>query len=119
MKNFKIIEEKDNKLFNRKEIRASIEADITPNNTDIEKIISKKFSIQPENIKIKKIKGSFGSNNFIISANIYNSKKDKESIEGKSKGEKIAESHKDSDKGEVKKKTNVESSAQEDKSLTE
>lgn len=91
MENFKIIDEKENPLFNRKEVRASIEADITPSNADIVKLISEKFSTQPENIKIKKIEGSFGLNNFIIIANIYNSKEDKESIERKSKGEISAE----------------------------
>ncbi len=85
MENFKILEEKENQLFNRKEIQVSIEAEVTPSNSDIEKLISEKFSTQIENIKIKKISGKFGSKTFTIFANIYASKKDKENIEPKSK----------------------------------
>ncbi len=85
MENFKILEEKENQLFNRKEIQVSIEAEVTPSNSDIEKLISEKFSTQIENIKIKKILGKFGSKTFTVFANIYASKEDKENIEPKSK----------------------------------
>ncbi len=81
----KIIQEKENPLFNRKEIQVSVEAQVTPSNPDIEKLISEKFSTQIENIKIKKISGKFGSKTFIVLANIYASKKDKENIEPKKK----------------------------------
>ena len=87
MENFKILEEKENPLFNRKEIQASIESQVTPSNSDIKKLISEKFSTQIENIKVKKILGKFGSKTFKIFANIYTSKKDKEDIEPKSKKE--------------------------------
>jgi len=85
MENFKILEEKENPLFNRKEIQASIESQVTPSNSDIKKLISEKFSTQIENIKVKKILGKFGSKTFEILANIYASKKDKENVEPKSK----------------------------------
>ena len=85
MENFKILEKKENPLFNRKEIQMSIEAEVTPSNSDIEKLISEKFSTQIENIKIKKISGKFGSKTFTVFVNIYASKKDKENIEPKSK----------------------------------
>ena len=79
----KITQEKENPLFNRKEIQMSIEAEVTPSNLDIEKLISEKFSTQIENIKIKKISGKFGSKTFMVLANIYASKEDKEDIEPK------------------------------------
>jgi len=87
MENFKILEEKENQLFNRKEIQASVESEVTPSNSDIGKLISEKLSTQVENIKIKKISGKFGSKTFTVIANIYVSKEDKDKIEpGKDKG---------------------------------
>jgi ribosomal protein S24E len=91
MENFKILKEKENPLFNRKEIQASVEAEITPTNVDVKKLISEKFSAQIENIKIKNILGRFGSKTFTITANIYSSKEDKDNIEPKSKKEAEAE----------------------------
>jgi len=85
MENFKIIGEKENLLFKRKEIKFTIDAEVTPSRAEVEKLISEKFSTQPENIKIKNILGKFGSKTFTVSVNIYASKEDKESIEPKSK----------------------------------
>ena len=92
MDKLNIIKQKENPLFNRKEIELSVEAEATPSNSEIEKFISEKFSAPVENIKIKKILGRFGSKIFKIIVNIYNSKQDKEKIElkksRKTKGEK-------------------------------
>jgi len=85
MENFKIIGEKENLLFKRKEIKFTIDAEVTPSRAAVEKLISEKFSTQPKNIKIKNILGKFGSKTFTVSVNIYASKEDKESIEPKSK----------------------------------
>lgn len=84
----KIINEKKNPLFNRKEIILEVESEITPNHIEAEKIVSEKFKAAPETVKIKKILGKFGSKNFKISANIYSSREEKESIEAKPKKEK-------------------------------
>ncbi len=81
---FKILEEKENPLFNRKEIKASIEATVTPSHADVKKLICEKFSSQIEKIKIKKISGKFGSRTSIITANIYDSKENLEKTEPKS-----------------------------------
>ncbi len=40
--------EKENKLFNRKEIQINIEAEITPSHEEAKELISEKFSTQPE-----------------------------------------------------------------------
>ena len=90
----KIISQRENPLFNRKEIEINIETSIAPRISDTETFIAKEFSTNNENVKIKKIKGRFGSTNFTITANIYNSKEDKDSIEPKSKKEKKAEEKK-------------------------
>jgi len=87
MENFKILQEKENPLFNRKEIQINVESEVTPSNLDTEKLISEKISTQIENIKIKKILGKFGSKTFTIIANIYDSKEDKDKTEPKSKKE--------------------------------
>jgi len=82
-----VINEKENKLFNRKEIQINVEAEITPSHEEAKKLISKKFSTKPENIRIKKIAGKFGSKVFGISANVYSSKEDLEKTEFFSKKE--------------------------------
>ena len=86
-----IIDEKKNPLFNRKEIILEIESNAVPSHVEAEKIVSEKFKSSPDALKIKKIAGKFGSRVFKISANVYSSKEEKESIEAKSKKEKEAE----------------------------
>ncbi|MBA7699350.1 hypothetical protein ES703_108045 [subsurface metagenome] len=70
MENFKILNEKENPLFSRKEIQVGVEAEITPSHLNVEKLISEKFSTPVGNIKIKKISGKFGSKTFIIPAGL-------------------------------------------------
>ncbi len=83
----KITEEKENALFNRKEIKGFIDSEIVPSRAETSKILSEKFKVPLENIKIKKIVGKFGSKTFSVEANIYSSKQDKDSIELKKKKE--------------------------------
>jgi len=83
----KITEEKENALFNRKEIKGFIDSEVVPSRTETSKILSEKFKVPWENIKIKKIVGKFGSKTFSVEANIYSSKQDKDSIELKKKKE--------------------------------
>ncbi|MBT96725.1 MAG: hypothetical protein QF567_02175 [Candidatus Pacearchaeota archaeon] len=90
MENFNIISKKENPLFKRNEVKVGIHAKVTPSNNEVEKLISEKFKTQEKNIKIKKISSKFGSNNFIVSANIYDSYEDKDKIEAKTKKEKEA-----------------------------
>ena len=87
----KITEEKENALFNRKEIKGFIDSEVVPSRIETSKILSEKFKIPWENIKIKKIVGKFGSKTFSVEANIYSSKQDKDSIELKKKKEKESE----------------------------
>jgi ribosomal protein S24E len=87
--NSKIIEEKQNPLFKRKEIKIIVESLISPSVKDAEKIISEKFSGSEESVKIKKVGGKFGRNTFLISANIYSSKEDKDKTEQKPKEKKV------------------------------
>ena len=81
----KILEEKNNQLFRRKEIKASLESEITPSRIHILELLSKKFETPKENIKIKGIKSNFGVKKFNIEASIYHSKDEKEIVELKKK----------------------------------
>jgi len=97
MNKITILNQKENPMFSRKEIEINLETDITPKITEAEEFVSKEFSANPESVKIKKIKGKFGSNNFIITANIYSSKENKDKIEPKlkkGKGEIVREEKK-------------------------
>ena len=87
----KINEERENLLFNRKEIKGYIKSEISPSRVEVSKLLSEKFSVPAENIKIKGINGKFGTRIFDIEANIYSSKKDKDEIELKKKKEKTTE----------------------------
>ena len=91
MEDFKIIKEKQNPLFKRKEIEFIIGAEVTPSHAEARKIISEKFSVPEENIRIKKILGKFGSQTFTISTNLYDSEQDKLNTEGKSKKDVVKE----------------------------
>jgi ribosomal protein S24E len=100
MENYKLVSEFKNGLFNRVELEFTLESKTSPNHEDIEKFISEKFKTIPEKIKIKRIKGKFGSNLFSIEANIYDSADEKEATEKKKKWEiekekKIQEAKKD------------------------
>jgi ribosomal protein S24E len=88
MKIIKVINQRENPLFNRKEAEVMIESDVAPKISEAEAFIAKEFSAHADNVKIRKIKGRFGSKNFMITANIYNSKEDKDKIEKKSKKDK-------------------------------
>ena len=85
MENLTILKEKKNPVFDRKEIEVNVKMDVSPKIKEAEELIGKEFSANPENVKIKKIKGRFGSNSFIITANIYSSKEEKDKVETKIK----------------------------------
>ena len=99
--NLKIIEEKQNPLFKRKEIAIEIRADVAPNYSEVTRLLAEKFSAKEDSIKIKKIAGEFGSNDFVIIANIYPSKEEKDSMEIKTKQELEAEKKVEAEKSET------------------
>ncbi len=80
--------EHQNLLFKRKEIVATLDAEITPSKVDVEKLISEKFSTSPEKFVLKYIKGKFGSKTFEVRANVYETEEDRQSIEVRKKKEK-------------------------------
>ena len=87
----KIIEEKENPLFNRKEIVATIKSDTSPRKEEITKILSEKYSVPINALRILNIKGKFGIKDFQIRASIYPSDKEKNNVERLTKKEKAQE----------------------------
>ena len=83
----KVIEEKENRFFKRKEVKIFIHSEKAPSREEASNILSKKFSVPSTSVKIKKIRGNFGSKTFNIEANLYSSKEEKDSIELKKKKE--------------------------------
>lgn len=83
----KIINEFENKLFGRKEIKGTLDLERTPSRFEVLEFFSKKYSVPLENIKVKEIKGKFGVKIFDVKVNIYDSKEDKEKFEVKKKKE--------------------------------
>ncbi len=114
----KILEEKENPFFNRKEIIIDIESQTNPTKSETSQLLSEKFSVPVESIKIKNILGKFGSQSFKIVANIYSSREDKDKIERKTKKEieqekKELETKKaEEEKQTVQKEESTESSSQ-------
>lgn len=82
-----ILEQTENPLFKRKEISGIVKAEKAPSREDTLKLLSEKFSVPVEAIKIKNILGKFGSNNFKLEANIYGSREEKDALEIKKKKE--------------------------------
>lgn len=87
----KIIEEKNNELLNRKELKLLVEAGKNPSMNEALEIIADKFKAEKECIIIKAIKGKFGGNTFLISAFIYKSKEDLARVEPKKRANKKTE----------------------------
>ena len=83
-----VLSQKKNPLLKREEIEVNAVMNVSPKIKEAEELIGKEFSTNPENVKIKKIKGRFGSRNFIITANLYSSQEEKEKTETKTKKKK-------------------------------
>jgi len=86
----KIIENKNNELLNRKEVKLIIEAEKNPSVQEATETVSKEFKSEEDSLAIKTVKGKFGRNTFLITANIYKNKEAKEKIEPKLKKKKGA-----------------------------
>lgn len=86
-----ITEQKENALFNRKEIKAKIKSESTPSKDEVKKIIAEKLSSPEDGIRIMYIKGKFGVKEFEVSAHVYDSKEQRDATEKMSKKEQEAE----------------------------
>ncbi len=97
-----ILENKENFLLNRKEIKIIVEAEKTPSCDEAINIVAEKFKVDKDLIVINQVKGEFGSRKFLINSFIYKSKEDKEKYEGKKKKEEKSENKEGSQEGTQK-----------------
>ncbi len=85
----KIIEDKENFMLNRREIKMVVEASKNPSYDEALVIISNHFKASPENVVVNNVKGKFGRDTFLVSGFIYKTKEDKEKFEPKAKVKKV------------------------------
>jgi ribosomal protein S24E len=84
-----IIEEKQNMLLNRKELKLNVsDLESPPNMENARKMVSEKFSVPEEQVHINKIAGRFGSKEFTILANIYNTGSERDKFHLRNKKQK-------------------------------
>lgn len=72
------IKEIHNELMKRKELKLKIKADKTPSYAEAAKMIAEHFKTHEDHVMVEKVQGSFGSQEFIIQASIYENKESKE-----------------------------------------
>src|SRR3989344_4612254 len=80
-----ILEDKQNPFLNRRELKFLIEADKNPALSEVAETLSTKLETEKDAIEIKKIKGKFGRNTFLISAFVYTNKEERKKFETKTK----------------------------------
>jgi len=80
-----------NDLFKRNEIQIVVEAEKNPSFEEAKKMVVEQTGKPEENLDVHGVKGSFGSNNFIISASVYDSKEDLEKAIQKTKKQRTEE----------------------------
>ncbi len=106
-----IIENIRNELLKRNEITALVESEKNPGFDEMEKRVSEQVGKSGENIEVFNIKGSFGSKEFKISANVYDSKEDLEKNKMKTKKQRRAENNGEEKKEETKEEKPVDTRA--------
>jgi ribosomal protein S24E len=80
-----------NEIFKRNEINAVVESEKNLSFDEARKIFVEETKKPEENIDLYNVKGNFGSNSFVISANVYDSKEDKDKAEQKTQKQRKAE----------------------------
>jgi len=79
-----------NKLLQRREVSLTMEFDKNPGlQVSLEKVAGH-FKVSPEVVAVKRLTNSFGNNNFLIEAFVYDSVDAKKAIEPKVKPKKQA-----------------------------
>jgi ribosomal protein S24E len=97
-----VLEDKENFLLNRREVKVIVEADKNPTYEEALNLLIEKFKVAGDTVAIRQVKGKFGRNTFLISAFIYKSKEDKEMFEPKKKEKKKEGDEKKVEEGEEK-----------------
>jgi len=87
----KIIEDKQNDVLRRRELKIVTDAGKNPSMEDAVKLIAEHFKVNEENIVVNNIRGKFGRKTFLIVASIYENKEDKDKTEITSKKKRDAD----------------------------
>jgi len=74
MKFVKVSKEIENPLFARREVEVLVTSEVNPKKSEALNILGEKFNADSDGIRIKKISGKFGTNDFVITANVYKNK---------------------------------------------
>jgi len=88
---FKIINETQNDLLNRKEAVYEITAETIPSKEIVKEELSKKYGFEKDLIEVLKISGKFGVKIFEIVAHVYHNKEEMNKTVLKSKKQRDAE----------------------------
>ena len=84
MQELKIVEEKRNELFARKEIKAVYTSDkATPSNAEVIKELAKATGAKEECVEVKHIYQKYGKLQSEISANVYDKEAPKKKVKSK------------------------------------
>ena len=86
-----VIEDKQNGMLRRRELKVIADAGKTPSMGEARKLIAEHFKESEENIVVNNVKGKFGRKTFLIVACVYANKEDMEKTEIKSKKKRDAE----------------------------
>ncbi|HJX50539.1 MAG TPA: hypothetical protein VJ438_03700 [Candidatus Nanoarchaeia archaeon] len=87
-----ILKEEQNPLFDRKEVYGKLLSKASPVKGEIAKMLSDKYSVPADAIRVLTIKGKFGTNEFWIKAHVYKSLEEKNKTERLTKKEIESES---------------------------
>jgi ribosomal protein S24E len=88
---FKIIQEKENSLLNRKEFTYEVKEEIIPSKETVKEELSKKYGFEKDLIEVLKISGKFGVKVFEVVAQVYHNKEEMNRTVLKSKKQRDAE----------------------------
>ncbi len=81
----KVVKEVKNDLLKRKEVQILVESSGNPGLASSLKTVADKFKVSEDLVAVKQLKGKFGRDTFLIKANIYETKQNKDLIEPKLK----------------------------------
>ncbi len=88
---FKVLEDKENLLFDRREMKLEISEKVIPSKEAVKEELAKKYSVDKDLINILDISGKFGVRIFTILVQIYKNKEEMNKIVLKSKKQRDAE----------------------------
>jgi ribosomal protein S24E len=116
---FNIVVENENVLFKRKEIEGIVKSEVCPSREEILNFLSEKYSVSKDTVEVETIMGKFGSHEFVVVAEIYATKEDREATEIKTKKQREAEKKAKDEEAKLKAEQEAAAKEAENKSVEE